>query len=104
MTSVTRSLRFIVDNGSTTDKQAARAVAEIFARTSDAEARRLCLDALVRINNKTARNELLRLYGSEKAGSEWSVMIAERLRRAVPADDRMKPAAADSLRNQLGQP
>ena len=104
MTNVTRSLRFLVDNGSSADKPAARAAAVIFARTNDDEARRLCLDALARINNKTARNELLRLYRSEKAPSEWRAAIAERLRRAVAADDRTKPAAAESLRNQLGQP
>ena len=102
MTNVTRSLRFIVDNGSSTDKQAAGAAAQIFARTSNAEARRLCLDALARINNKIARNELLRLYRSEGAGSEWRPAIAERLRKAVAEDGRMKPAEADSVRNQLG--
>ena len=104
MTNVTRSLRFIIDNGSRTDKQAARAAAAIFANTSDAEARGLCLDALARINNKTARNELLRLYRSEKVASEWRVAIAERLRKALAEDGRMKPAEAESFRNQLGQP
>jgi hypothetical protein len=104
MTNVTRSLRFLVDNGSSADKPAARAAAAIFARTSDAEARRLCLDALARINNKTARNELLHLYRSVETRSEWRVAIAERLRKAVAEDRRMKPAEAESLRNQLGQP
>jgi hypothetical protein len=104
MTSVTRSLRFIVENGSSTDKQAAHAAAAIFTRTSDAEARRLCLDALARIDNQTARNELLRLYRSEEAASEWRAAIAERLRKAVAADGRMKPSEAESFRNQLGQP
>jgi len=104
MTNVTRSLRFIIDNGSRTDKQAARAAAAIFASTNDAEARGLCLDALARINNKTARNELLRLYRSEKVASEWRVAIAERLRKALAEDGRMKPAEAESFRNQFGQP
>src|SRR5207245_9962325 len=43
MTNVTRSLRFLVDNGSSSDKQAARAAALIFGRTSEAEDGRLCL-------------------------------------------------------------
>ena len=102
MTNVTRSLRFIVDHGSSTDKQAARTAAAIFARTSDAEARRLCLDALGQINNKTARSELLRLYRSENVASEWRAAIAERLRKAVAEDGRMKAAEAQSFRNQLG--
>jgi len=104
LTNVTRSLRFIVANGSRADGQAARAAAAIFARTSDAEARGLCLDALAQINNQTARNELLRLYRREKVASEWRVAIAERLRKAVAEDGRVKPAEAESVRNQLGQP
>jgi len=104
MTNVTRSLRFLADNGSSADKQAARATAAIFARTGDAEARRLSLDALRRINNKTARNELLRLYRSEEARSEWRAAIAERLRQAVAEDGRMKTAEVESLLSQLGQP
>jgi hypothetical protein len=104
MTNVTRSLRFLVDNGSSADKQGARAAAAIFARTSDAEARRLCLDALARINNKTARNELLRLYRSEEVASEWRAAIAERLRKAVADGGRMKPAEAEIFRSQLSQP
>lgn len=104
MANVTRSLRFLVDNGSSTDEQAAHAAAAIFTRTSDAEARRLCLDALGRINNKTARNELFRLYRSEEVASEWRAAIAERLRKAVAEDGRMKPAEAEGFRSQSGQP
>ncbi len=104
MNIVTRSLRFLADNGSSTDKQAARATATIFTRTGDAEARRLCLDALGRINSKTARNELLRLYRNEDGQSEWRTAIAEHLRKAVGEGTRMKPAEAESFRNQVGQP
>ncbi len=104
MNIVARSLRFLADNGASADKQAARAAAIIFAHTDDTEARRLCLDALGRINSKTARNELMRLYRNEAGQSEWRAAIAERLRKAVAEDTRMKPAETESFRSQLGQP
>ena len=104
MANVTRSLRFVANNGSQRDRPAARAAARIFAHTSDAEARQLCLDALRRINNKGARNELLQLYRAEPVGTEWRAAIAEHLRKAVAEDTRMKPAEAESLLNQINQP
>jgi hypothetical protein len=104
MTGVRGSLRFLVENGAGAKGSAARVAAAIFQRTNDAEARRLCLDALYKINNKTARNELLRIYRDEQPHSDWRVAIAERLRKALAEDSRMKPAEAQSMLNQVGQP
>jgi hypothetical protein len=104
MNTVKRSLQFLVDRGAGANGSAARAVALIFQRTNDAEARRLCLDALSRINSKTARNEFLRLYHEEPPQSEWRPSIAERLRKAVSADSRLKPAEARAVLNQVGRP
>jgi hypothetical protein len=81
-----------------------RAAALIFQRTSDAEARRLCLDVLSRINDKAARKALLRLYQAEQANSDWRPAIAERLRKAVVEDRSMKPDEARAVLNQVGQP
>jgi hypothetical protein len=103
MSTVKRSLQFLVDRGAGANASAARAAALIFQRTNDAEARRLCLDALYRINSKTARNEFLRLYREEPPQSEWRPAIAERLRNAVSADSRLKPAEARAVLNQVGQ-
>ena len=44
--------------------------------SSDPEARRLCLDALYKINTRTAKNALLRLYREEQSPSEWRLAIA----------------------------
>ena len=104
MSTVKRSLQFLADRGAGANGSAARAAALIFQRTNDAEARSLCLDALYRIQNKTARKALLRLYGEEQSNSEWRVAIAERLRKAVAEDSRMKPAEARAVLNQVGQP
>jgi hypothetical protein len=104
MSTVKRSLQFLADRGADANESAARAAALIFQRTNDAEARRLCLDALSKINSKTAKNALLRLYREEQPPSEWRLAIAARLREAVAADSRMKPAEARAVLNQVGRP
>jgi hypothetical protein len=104
MNTVKRSLQFLADRGAGANGSAARSAALIFQRTNDAEARGLCLDALSKINSKTARNALLRLYREEQSHPEWRQAIAERLRKAVSEDSRMKPAAARAVLNQVGQP
>jgi hypothetical protein len=98
------SLQFLADRGAEANGSAARAATAIFQRTNDDEVRRLCLDALSRINSKTAKKELLRIYRAEQPQSEWRAEIAERLRKAVSEDTRMKPAEVRSLLNQVGQP
>jgi hypothetical protein len=61
MNMVRRSLQFLADSGAGANGSAARSAALIFQRTSDAEARRLCLDALYKINNKSAKKALISL-------------------------------------------
>jgi hypothetical protein len=104
MSTVKNSLQFLADRGAGANGSAARAAALIFQRTNDGEARRLCLDALYKINSKTAKNALLRLYRQEQPQSEWRPAIAERLRKAVAADSRMRPAEARAVLSQVGQP
>ncbi len=104
MAAVKRSLQFLAEQGSEAKSSAAKAAAAIFQKTSDPEARLLCLDALSKINNKTARIELLRVYNHEAAESELKKEIADRLRKAVAADARIKPNEAKSLLSQVGSP
>jgi hypothetical protein len=104
MNTVKRSLQFLADRGLGADESAARAAASIFQRTNDAETRRLCLEALYKINSKTAKEQLLRIYREEQPHSEWRLAIAERLRKAVAEDSRMKPAEARAVLSQVGQP
>ena len=104
MSTVKQSLQFLAESGAGANGSAARAAALIFQQTTDAETRRLCLDALSTINSKTAKNALLRLYREEQPQSEWRPAIAEGLRTAVAADSRMKPAEVRAMLNQVGQP
>jgi hypothetical protein len=101
---VKRSLQFLADRGATANGSAARAASLIFQRTDDAETRRLCLDALSKINSKTATDELLRIYHAEQLDSEWRPAIAERLRKAVATDSSLKPAQARAVLSQVDQP
>ncbi|MDX6498332.1 MAG: hypothetical protein QOG23_1592 [Blastocatellia bacterium] len=104
MSKVKRSLKFLADQGADANGSAARSAALIFQRTSDAEARGLCLDALYKINNKSAKKALLSLYRQESSDSEWRPAIAERLRKAVTEDIRMKPAEVRAVLSQVGAP
>jgi len=101
---VRRSLRALADHGVGASGSAAHAAAMIFRQTNDDEARRLCLDALYKINNKNARSELVRLFRVEQPQSEWRAAIADHLRKAVTEDPRMKPAEVKAMLGQVGQP
>ncbi len=104
LNSVKQSLQFLASDGSGANGSASKAVATIFAKTTDDETRRLALDALSRMNNKTARKEMLRLYEEQPTESAWRPDIAERLRRAVITDTSVKPAEAKALLGKIGQP
>ena len=99
---VRRSLQFIVDHGSEANGATAKAVAYIFTHTDDNEARRLCLASLNRIDNSTARKEMLALYQNEKVTADWRVIIAENLRNAV-RQERTTPKDARIIVSLIGQ-
>ncbi|HEX5704541.1 MAG TPA: hypothetical protein VFX97_15175 [Pyrinomonadaceae bacterium] len=101
---VRASLRFLADNASAANGSAAKVAAKVFERTNDSESRTLCLDVLSRINDKTARKEMLRLFREQQPNSEWRTSVAERLRKAVSEGDRIKAADAKSVLAEIGQP
>lgn len=84
MEKVYPSLRFIVENGSEKDNEAARAVGSIFGRTEDILARDLCLSALKRIGSKVAQRELLRIYNDSNVPEEWRAICAAYLGMTSP--------------------
>jgi hypothetical protein len=102
LTTVKPSLQFLATGGAGGNGAAAKAAATIFRRTEDDEMRQLCLEALSKINNKTARAELLRIYETAPAG-ELRAQVADRLKKAVAADPRVRPSEARSLLSQVGQ-
>lgn len=104
LSNVRASLRFLAHNAQAANGSTAKVAAKIFARTTDSESRTLCLDVLSRINDKTARKEMLRLFREQQPDSEWRGSVAERLRQAVSDGERIKPADAKSVLAEIGQP
>ena len=101
---VRTSLRFLADNAHAANGSAAKVAAKVFERTTDEESRALCLDVLSRINDKTARKEMLRLFRDQQPNSEWRTSVADRLRKAVSEDQRVKPAEVKTVLAEIGQP
>ena len=100
---VRRSLRFVAEQGSEADAKTAAAAALIFRQTEDEETRRLSLNCLYRINNVTAKNELLRIYQSPDIDQPMRVLSANYLRMAVREEQRIKPADAKAIAAAIGQ-
>lgn len=100
---VRQSLQFLVDEGTAASDGAAKAASAIFEKTNDDETRRLSLEALSKMNNRTARKELLRLFQLQPPQSELRADIAARLRRALEGNAQVKPKEAKLLLSQLGQ-
>jgi hypothetical protein len=94
---VRRSLRFIAENGATANRKVASAAASIFTRTQDEETRNLCLNGLYRINNETAKKELLHIYRNQKLEARWRTQSAEYLRLAIKEEQRIAPADAKAI-------
>jgi hypothetical protein len=69
----------------------------------DEEARSLCINSLYRINNETAKNELLKIYRDEQFNARWRPLIAEYLRRAMLEDQRIAPQDAKTILSMVGQ-
>jgi hypothetical protein len=100
---VRRSLRFVSEQGARADAATARAAARIFTQTADTETRRLCLNSLYRINNETAKKELLRIYQLPDLDAPTRILTADFLRRAVKEEQRIAPADAKAIASVIGQ-
>ena len=100
---VRRSLNFIAEHGARADASTAASAARIFERTADEETRRLCLNSLYRINNETAKRELLRIYQSPAVDASYRTLIASLLRRAIQEEQRVTPADARIINSISGQ-
>jgi hypothetical protein len=94
---VRRALQFVAENGALADGKTAQAAAKLFAQTLDEESRTLALRCLYRINNETAKSELLRIYSSPQTEARWRQKSAEYLRLAVREDQRIAPADVKAI-------
>jgi superfamily I DNA and RNA helicase len=79
-----------LEHGSQADAKAISATAKIFARTTDDETRRLCVESLSRIENPKARNELIRISQTKDLPAAWKDLIMAYLnnpKRSEPLAD-----------------
>jgi hypothetical protein len=100
---VRRSLRFIEENSAAASGRMASVVASIFARTEDETAREICLSGLYRIDNETAKKELLSIYNNQQLTARWRIASAEYLRMAVRENQSIAPADAKTILSVVGQ-
>lgn len=100
---VRRSLRFIEANSEAASGRMASVVASIFARTEDETAREICLSGLYRINNETAKKELLSIYNNQQVEARWRGRSAEYLRMAVRENQMIAPSDAKTILSVVGQ-
>jgi hypothetical protein len=103
MDDVRRALQFVSENGALADGQTAQAAARVFAQTRDDEARMLALRCLYRINNETAKSELLRIYKDQQTEARWREMSGEYLRLAVREEQRIAPSDAKAILSVTSQ-
>jgi len=84
-----RSLSFIAENGAAAEDKTSRALAKIFAITTDIDMRSLCLSALYKVNNSSAKNELLAIYKNSTPGERWHDLCARYLKLALVEGQRI---------------
>ncbi|MDQ3650432.1 MAG: hypothetical protein M3458_09215 [Acidobacteriota bacterium] len=100
---VQRSLRYVAEHGRHAGAATASATARVFARTNDEETRRLALNCLYRINNETAKKELLRISLDPIVESSWRTISAEYLRLAIQEEQRIAPSDIKAIVSVTGQ-
>jgi hypothetical protein len=97
---IKRSLSYISEHGAEAPSSAILAAGRIFARTSDEETRRACLDSLSRIANPKARNELLRISQNKDLDSSWKETVNSYISQTNPPQG---PATVTSPRSAGGR-
>ncbi|MEP6787137.1 MAG: hypothetical protein ABJB40_01805 [Acidobacteriota bacterium] len=92
-----QSLLFISQNGSAADEKTTRALVKIFAISDDEDARSLSLAALYRVNNSTAKKELLSIYNDPKLDDRWRNICAHYLKLALQEGQRISASDAQAI-------
>lgn len=96
-----QSLAFVAANGSAAKDKTARALAQIFTKTADPAVREECLAGLYRIDNSTAKNQLLAIYRDSKTDTHLRELSAHYLKLAVAEGQRISSSGAAAV-SQIG--
>lgn len=92
-----RALQFISQNGSISNEKTTRSLAKIFAITSDESMRTLCLASLYRIDNSSAKKELLAIYSNTHIADHWRNLCAQYLKKALVERQRISSGDAVTI-------
>jgi hypothetical protein len=84
-----RSLVFVSHNGAEAQAKTTRALAKIFNISGDEEIQTLCLTGLYRINNWSAKKELIAIYKSKVIADRWRNVSARYLKLALQEGQRI---------------
>lgn len=96
---ITASLTFVSQNGAEAEEKTTRAIAKLFAISSDEGIRTLCLQGLYRINNSAAKKELLAIYKNQTIDDRYRTTSAHYLRLALREGQRMSVRDARTVAN-----
>jgi hypothetical protein len=94
---LTRSLTYIAQFGAPAEAKTSRALAHLFKVSSEMETRRLCVAGLYRINNTSAKNELLAIYNSKQVPDVFRDMSAQFLKLALEEGQHMSNRDAKTV-------
>ncbi|MFN2501681.1 MAG: hypothetical protein ABR530_06685 [Pyrinomonadaceae bacterium] len=99
MTKLKRSLTFVSINGVDAEEKTTRALARIFEITDDQDVQSLCVTSLYRINNASAKQELLAIYSHETIAGRWRDICAHYLKLALEERQRISARDAQTISN-----
>ena len=92
-----RSLDFLARNGAAAEEKTSRALARIFSVSRTEDTRLLCLAGLYRINNSSAKKQLLAIYKASPPTEKWKTVSARYLKLALEEGQRISPRDVPSI-------
>ena len=92
-----QALIYVSQNGSAAKDKTARALARIFAISADEDIKTLSLAGLYRVNNSTAKKELLAIHNDSKVADPWRNICANYLRLALQERQRISSRDVQSI-------
>lgn len=92
-----RSLTFVAQHGEAAEGKTVRALAKIFTIANENSLKELTLASLYRVNNSSAKKELLAIYKNDKLSDRWRNMCANYLRLALQEKQRITKTDAHAI-------
>jgi hypothetical protein len=91
------SLNYLASNGDDAEVKTTRALARIYAISTTEDLRLLCLTGLYKVNNSSAKRELLAIYKASKPSEKSHDVSARYLKRALEEGKRISSRDVSSI-------